>query len=427
MSAAANRSSIGVAPLAAAGSAAPYDVQKVRADFPILSRTVNGKPLVYLDNAATSQKPRAVIDAIARYYETTNANVHRGVHFLSQHATDEYESARETVRRFVNAAEPGEIIFVRGTTEGINLVAHSYGRWKLQAGDEILVTAMEHHSDIVPWQILAQEKNARLRVAPINEAGELLMDEFARLLGPRTKIVAVPHVSNALGTINPVREITRLAHEHGAIVLVDGAQAVPHIAVDVQALGADFYVFSSHKVYGPTGIGVLYGRSALLNAMPPYQSGGDMISSVTFEKTTYNKLPHKFEAGTPDIAGVIALGAAINYVNRIGIHRIAAHECELLAYATEVVSAAPHVRIVGKAKEKAGVLSFVMDDVHPHDIGTILDQEGIAIRTGHHCAQPVMARFGVPATARASFALYNTREEIEALAAALRKVREVFA
>lgn len=427
MSVAANRSSIGVAPLAPVGPATPYDVQKIRADFPILSQTVNGKPLVYLDNAATSQKPRAVIDAITRYYETTNANVHRGVHFLSQHATDEYEAARETVRRFINAAEPGEVIFVRGTTEGINLVAHSYGRSKVQADDEILVTAMEHHSDIVPWQILAQEKGAHLRVAPINEAGELLMDEFARLLGPHTKIVAVPHVSNALGTINPIREITRLAHQHGAVVLVDGAQAVPHIAVDVQALGADFYVFSSHKVYGPTGIGVLYGKSALLNAMPPYQSGGDMISSVTFEKTTYNKLPHKFEAGTPDIAGVIALGAAIDYVNRIGIDRIAAHEHELLAYATEVISAAPHVQIIGRAKEKAGVLSFVMGDVHPHDIGTILDQEGIAIRTGHHCAQPVMARFGVPATARASFALYNTRQEIEALAAALRKVREVFA
>ena len=427
MTAAANRSSLGVAPLPPHSAEAPYDLQKVRADFPILSQTVNGKPLVYLDNAATSQKPRAVIDAITRYYETTNANVHRGVHALSQRATDDYEAARETVRRFINASEPGEIIFVRGTTEGLNLVAQSYGRSALQPGDEILVTAMEHHSDIVPWQILAQEKGAQLRVAPINEAGELIVGEFQRLLGPRTKIVALPHVSNALGTINPVRELVQLAHQHNAVVVVDGAQAVPHIAVDVQALDADFYAFSSHKVYGPTGVGVLYGKAALLNAMPPYQSGGDMISSVTFEKTTYNKLPHKFEAGTPDIAGVIAFGAAIDYVNALGIDRIAAHEHDLLGYATDIIARVPHIRIVGTAKEKASVLSFVMDDVHPHDIGTILDQEGIAIRTGHHCAQPVMIRFGIPATARASFALYNTREEIDALAAALRKVREVFA
>ncbi|PWT79309.1 MAG: cysteine desulfurase CsdA, partial [Acidobacteria bacterium] len=380
-------------------STSAFDVQKIRADFPILSQVVNDKPLVYLDNAATSQKPRVVIDAVTRYYESGNANVHRGVHFLSQHATNEYEATREAVRRFMNAADASEIIFVRGTTEGINLVAQSYGRSVVQPGDEILITAMEHHSNIVPWQILSQEKGAHLRVAPINDAGELLLDEFARLLTDRTKIVALPHVSNALGTINPISEIIDLAHRHKAVVLVDGAQAAPHIAVDVEALDADFYVFSSHKMYGPTGVGVLYGKSALLNRMPPYQSGGDMISSVTFDKTLYNKLPHKFEAGTPDISGVIALGAAIDYITRLGIDRIAAHEHDLLVYATEAVCAVPGIRLVGTAKDKAAVLSFVMDDIHPHDIGTILDQQGIAIRTGHHCAQPVMERFGVPATA----------------------------
>jgi cysteine desulfurase/selenocysteine lyase len=403
------------------------DMEKIRADFPILRLTVHGKPLVYLDNAATSQKPRAVIDAITHYYEGTNANIHRAVHFLSEQATEQYEAARDNVKNFLNAAHAHEIIFVRGTTEGVNLVAHTYGRTHIQAGDEVLVTAMEHHSDIVPWQILCNEKGAKLRVAPINDKGELLMDEFANLIGPRTKLVAISHVSNALGTINPVQKIVELAHGHNVPVLVDGAQAVPHMKVDVQALDCDFYTFSGHKVYGPTGIGVLYGKSALLEAMPPYQGGGDMISSVTFEKTTYNKLPYKFEAGTPDIAGVIGLGAAITYVNGIGIDKIAAHENDLLAYATEVVSAIPGVRLIGTAKEKAGVLSFVLDGVHPHDIGTILDQEGIAIRAGHHCSQPVMDRFKIPATARASFAVYNTREEVDALVRGIKKVQEVFA
>ena len=404
-----------------------YDPQKIRANFPILYQQVNGKPLVYLDNAATTQKPRAVIDAITRYYEADNANIHRGVHYLSQHATQRYENSRETVRRFLNAAEPSEIVFVRGATEGINLIAQTLGRTRVRAGDEVLITAMEHHSNIVPWQILCEEKGAMLRVAPINDAGELILDEFARLLGPRTKIVAVPHVSNALGTINPLRQMVELAHRHNAVVVVDGAQAVPHLAVNVRALDCDFYVFSGHKLYGPTGIGVLYGKSALLNAMPPYQGGGDMILSVTFEKTTYNKIPHKFEAGTPDVSGVIGLAAAINYVNELGLDRIEAHERDLLRQATESLSTIPGIRLIGTAKEKASVLSFVMDGIHPHDIGTILDQEGIAIRTGHHCAQPVMERFGIPATARASFAFYNTREEVNALVKGIDRVREVFA
>ena len=404
-----------------------YDPQKIRANFPILFQQVNGKPLVYLDNAATTQKPRAVIDAITRYYEADNANIHRGVHYLSQHATQRYENSRETVRRFLNAAEPSEIVFVRGATEGINLIAQTLGRTRVRAGDEVLITAMEHHSNIVPWQILCEEKGAMLRVAPINDAGELILDEFARLLGPRTKIVAVPHVSNALGTINPLRQMVELAHRHNAVVVVDGAQAVPHLAVDVRALDCDFYVFSGHKLYGPTGIGVLYGKSALLNAMPPYQGGGDMILSVTFEKTTYNKIPHKFEAGTPDVSGVIGLAAAINYVNELGLDRIEAHERDLLRQATESLSTIPGLRLIGTAKEKASVLSLVMDGIHPHDIGTILDQEGIAIRTGHHCAQPVMERFGIPATARASFAFYNTREEVNALVKGIDRVREVFA
>ena len=404
-----------------------YDPQKIRANFPILYQQVNGKPLVYLDNAATTQKPRAVIDAITRYYEADNANIHRGVHYLSQHATRRYENSRETVRRFLNAAEPSEIVFVRGATEGINLIAQTLGRTRVRAGDEVLITAMEHHSNIVPWQILCEEKGAMLRVAPINDAGELILDEFARLLGPRTKIVAVPHVSNALGTINPLRQMVELAHRHNAVVVVDGAQAVPHLAVDVRELDCDFYVFSGHKLYGPTGIGVLYGKSALLNAMPPYQGGGNMILSVTFEKTTYNKIPHKFEAGTPDVSGVIGLAAAINYVNELGLDRIEAHERDLLRQATESLSTIPGIRLIGTAKEKASVLSFVMDGIHPHDIGTILDQEGIAIRTGHHCAQPVMERFGIPATARASFAFYNTREEVNALVKGIDRVREVFA
>jgi cysteine desulfurase / selenocysteine lyase len=404
-----------------------YDVERVRADFPILQKKVHGKRLVYLDNAATSQKPRQVIDAITRYYEESNANIHRGVHFLSEVATEDYEAARGTAQKFINAAHAHEIIFVRGTTEGINLVAQTFGRANVQSGDEVLITAMEHHSNIVPWQILCDEKGAKLKVAPINDAGELLLDEFAKLLGPRTKLAAVTHVSNALGTINPLREMIELAHARNVPVLVDGAQAVPHMKVDVQALDGDFYTFSGHKVYGPTGIGVLYGKSALLDAMPPYQGGGDMISSVTFAKTTYNKLPYKFEAGTPDIAGVIGLGAALTYVNGLGIENIGAHEHDLLAYATKKLSAIPGIRLIGTAREKAGVISFVIEGVHPHDIGTILDQEGIAIRTGHHCSQPIMERFGIPATARASFAAYNTREEVNALVRGIGKVREVFA
>ncbi|MGA3293902.1 MAG: cysteine desulfurase [Candidatus Acidiferrales bacterium] len=403
------------------------DVERVRADFPILQQKVHGKPLVYLDNAATSQKPRAVIEAITRYYEGTNANIHRGVHFLSEHATEEYEAGRRVAQGFLNAASPSEIIFVRGTTEGINLVAQSYGRAHIQAGDEILITDMEHHSNIVPWQILCDERSAKLRVAPINDRGELILEDFANLLGPKTKLVAVTHVSNALGTINPIRRIVEMAHGRGVPVLVDGAQAVPHLKVDVQALDCDFYAFSGHKVYGPTGIGVLYGKAALLDAMPPYQGGGDMIISVSFEKTIYNKLPYKFEAGTPDIAGVIGLGAALKYVEGLGIENIGAYENEVVSYATAAVSAIPGIRLIGTAREKASVLSFVLDNIHPHDIGTILDQEGIAIRTGHHCSQPVMKRFGIAATARASFAVYNTKDEADALVRGIEKVREVFA
>ena len=404
----------------------PFDVEGIRKDFPILHTKVHGHPLVYLDNAATSQKPRTVIDAIVRYYEGENANIHRGVHYLSQIATEEFEKARETVRAFVNAAQASEIIFTRGTTEAINLVAQTYGRAHVGAGDEVLITAMEHHSNIVPWQMLCEEKGAKLRVAPINDAGELLLEEYEKLLGPRTKVVAVAHVSNALGTINPLKRMVAMAHKRGIPVVVDGAQAVPHLAVDVQDLDADFYAFSGHKMYGPTGIGVLYGKHALLDAMPPYQGGGDMISSVTFEKTTYNKLPHKFEAGTPDMAGVAGLKAAIEYMNGIGIAKIAAHEHELLEYATEVVGALPGVRLIGTAREKAGVLSFVLDEVHPHDIGTILDQQGIAVRTGHHCAQPLMRCLGVSATARASIGIYNEPADIDALVDALLAGREVF-
>jgi cysteine desulfurase/selenocysteine lyase len=401
------------------------DIEAIRAEFPILKRTVHGKPLVYLDNAATSQKPRFVLDAIADYYEQENANIHRGVHYLSERATADYENVRGRVQRFINAEKASEIIFVRGTTEGINLVAQTYGRQNVGAGDEILITAIEHHSNIVPWQMLCAEKGAKLRVAPINDRGELLLDEFERLLSPRTKIAAITHVSNALGSVNPVKRMIEMAHRRNVPVLVDGAQAIPHMAVDVQKLGCDFYAFSGHKVYGPTGIGVLYGETRLLEAMPPYQGGGDMISSVTFERTTYNKLPYKFEAGTPDIAGVIGLGAALEYVEDIGIDAIAAHEHDLLAYATQRVSAIPGVRLIGTAAEKAGVLSFILKDIHPHDVGTILDQEGIAIRTGHHCSQPVMDRFCIPATARVSFAVYNTHHDIDALAKGIERVREV--
>jgi cysteine desulfurase/selenocysteine lyase len=404
-----------------------FDVEAARRDFPILQQQVYGHPLVYLDNAATSQKPRAVIDAISRYYESGNANIHRGVHFLSEHATEEHEAARRTVQAFLNAADKREIIFVRSATEAINLVAQSYGRKHVGAGDEVLITAMEHHSNIVPWQILCEEKDATLRVLPINERGELRLEELPKLLTPKTKLVAVTHVSNALGSINPIRKIVEMAHSLNIPVLVDGAQAVPHLKVDVQQLDVDFYVFSGHKVYGPTGIGVLYGKRALLEAMPPYQGGGDMIRSVTFEKTIYNDLPYKFEAGTPNIGGAIGLGVAIDYVTRLGIDNVAAHEHELLVYGTEALTAIPGIRLIGTAADKAAVISFVMEGIHPHDIGTILDREGIAIRTGHHCAQPVMQCFGVPATARASFALYNTRQEIDVLVKGIQKVKEIFA
>ena len=403
------------------------DVERVRRDFPILNQKVRGKALVYLDNAATSQKPQVVLDTIMRYYESTNANIHRGVHFLSEHATEEHESARRTVQQFVNASQPEEIVFVRGTTEAINLVAQTYGRAHVGAGDEVLITAMEHHSNIVPWQILCEQQGAGLRVAPINDHGELLVDEFEKLLSPRTKIVGVTHVSNALGTINPIREIVEIAHRQNIPVLVDGAQAVPHIKVDIQSLGCDFYAFSSHKMYGPMGIGVLYGKFALLDAMPPYQGGGDMIRSVTFEKTLYNQLPYKFEAGTPDVAGAIGSAAAINYLSSLGMKNVGDYEHHLLSYAAEALSQVPGVRLIGTAKEKAGVVSFVLDGVHPHDVGTILDQEGIAVRTGHHCAQPLMQRFGVPATVRASFAVYNTEAEVDTLVEGIQKVREVFA
>ena len=402
------------------------DVNAVRVDFPILGRRVHGKPLVYLDNAATTQKPQAVIDRLVRYYCEENANVHRGVHALSAEATDAYDAARERVRRFLNAAEVREVVFVRGATEAINLVAATFGRAHVQAGDDIVVSEMEHHSNIVPWQMLCEEKGARLRVIPITDAGELRLDEYERLLGARTRIVAVTHVSNALGTINPVDQIVRLAHDRGIAVLIDGAQAVAHMPVDVQAIGCDFYVFSGHKVFGPTGIGVLYGRAPLLDSMPPYQGGGDMIRSVTFERTLYNEVPYKFEAGTPNIAGAVGLATALDYVSAAGLDRVAAEEHELLGYGTSALSEIPGLRLTGTAPRKAGILSFVMDDVHPHDIGTILDRDGVAIRAGHHCCQPLMARLGVPATVRASLALYNTREDIDALVAALRRVREVF-
>ncbi len=402
------------------------DVEKVRADFPVLHQTVNGKPLVYLDNASTSQKPQAVIDSLVQYYSADNSNVHRGVHTLSQRATDHYEEARTKVRNFLNAESDHEIIYVRGTTEGINLVAHSFGRQNIGEGDEIIVTAMEHHSNIVPWQILCQEKGAYLKVIPINDHGELLMNEYEKLLSPRTKLVSIVHQSNALGTINPAKEIIDMAHSRGVPVLLDGAQSVQHVPVDVRGLGCDFFAFSGHKLYGPTGIGVLYGRAELLDSMPPYQGGGEMIKSVTFEKTIYNDLPHKFEAGTPDIAGAIGLGAAIDYVSNLGMENIQAYEHELLEYGTERLSSIEGLSIIGTAKEKGAVLSFVMEGIHPHDIGTILDMEGIAVRTGHHCAQPVMDRFEIPATARASLGLYNTKEEIDALVKGIDRAIEVF-
>ena len=403
-----------------------FDVARIREDFPVLHQMVNGKPLVYLDNAATTQKPQAVIDALVRYYSADNSNVHRGVHTLSQRATEDYDSGRSKARQFLNAASDEEIIFVKGTTDGINLVAHSYARQHLGEGDEIIISTMEHHSNIIPWQVLCQEKGAHLRVIPISDAGELLMDEYESLLSSRTKLVAITHVSNVLGTVNPIKQIVEMAHSQGVPLLVDGAQATPHMPVDVQKLGCDFYVFSGHKIYGPTGIGVLYGKVELLEAMPPYQLGSDMIKSVTFERTVYNDLPYKFEAGTPNIAGVIGMGAAIDYLTEIGMDRIDNYEHGLLEYGTECLSGIDGVKIVGNAPGKASVLSFVMDCAHPHDIGTILDTEGVAIRTGHHCAQPLMNRYGVPATARASLSFYNTRDEVDLLVKAIDRVIEVF-
>lgn len=404
-----------------------HDLQALswRTDFPLLRTQVHGKPLVYLDNAATTQKPLAVIEAETRYYRDYNANVHRGIHTLSQWATDAFEAARAKVQRLINAHSASEIIFVRGTTEAINLVAQSYGRSNLRADDEIILSQMEHHSNIVPWQMLCQQTGARLRIVPINDMGELEMDAFDSLLNERTRLVSVTHVSNALGTINPVKRIIEHAHARNVPVLLDGAQAVAHLPVDVQALDCDFYAFSGHKLYGPTGVGVLYGKTALLDAMPPYQGGGDMIRSVSFEGTTYNALPYKFEAGTPNIAGVIGLGAAVDYVTGMNFEVLIEHEQALLAYATPLLSGIPGLRIIGTAREKTGILSFVLEGMHPHDIGTVLDHEGVAIRTGHHCTMPLMERFGIPGTARASFALYSTRREVDVLVAAIYKAKEV--
>ena len=406
--------------------AGTFDVERIRQDFPILRRQIRGRPLVYLDNAATTQKPQAVLDALTEYYTSSNANVHRGVHLLSELATEAHEAARERVRAFLNARSTREIVFTRNSTESINLVAQAFGRWRVGAGDEVVISAMEHHSNIVPWQLMCEERGATLRVAPIDDAGELMLDALGELLGPKTRILAVTHMSNALGTINPVREIVAMAQAAKVPVLVDGSQAAYHLPVDVQALGCDFYVATGHKLYGPTGIGVLYGREAMLEAMPPFLGGGDMIRSVTFERSTWNDLPYKFEAGTPDIAGAVGLHAALDYLEAAGLDRVAAHEQQILAYATEALLALPGTRIVGTARRKASILSFVLEGVHPHDIGTIVDQEGVAIRTGHHCAQPVMERFGVPATARASFAMYNTRDEVDSFIRALERVRSIF-
>ena len=403
-----------------------YDLKKAIQDFPILDQSINGHPLVYLDNAASTQKPDSVINTLSEVYRKDYANVHRGVHTLSQRATDRFENAREKVRQFIHAQHAHEVIFVRGATEAINLVAQSFARPRLQPGDEILITAMEHHSNIVPWQMVAESTGAQLRVAPMSHEGELLMDAFIQLLGPRTRLVSVSHMSNALGTINPVRDLIREAHDRGIPVLLDGAQAAPHLAVDVMALDCDFYAFSGHKLYGPSGIGVLYGKEALLKAMPPYQGGGDMIRQVTFEGSTYNDLPYKFEAGTPSIADAVGLGAAIDYIENLGIDAIAAHEEALLAYATEEALKIPGLRIIGTAAEKGAILSFTLDRIHPHDIGTLLDQLGIAIRAGHHCAMPVMDFYQVPATARASFALYNTEEDVNTLMGGLREVIRLF-
>ena len=416
----------GNVPGSSAGALTAEDVARIRRDFPVLDQLVNGNPLVYLDNAATTQKPRSVIDAISNYYLHNNSNVHRGVHTLSQRATDDYEVGREAVRRFINAPDASEIIYVRNTTEGLNLVASSYGRKFFKAGDEVIITGMEHHSNIVPWQILGKEIGIRLRVIPFNDQGELLMDEYESMLNERTRLVSVVHQSNALGTINPVSAIIELAHARGVPVMLDAAQSIPHLPVDVQALDADFLTFSGHKMYGPTGIGVLWGRADLLNEMPPYQSGGEMIRSVTFEETVYNVIPHKFEAGTPDIAGAIGLGAAVEYLEAIGMERIAAYEQSLMRYGAERLSEIEGVRLIGTAENRGGVLSFFMEAAHAHDIGTILDSQGIAVRTGHHCAQPVMARYEIPATVRASLSFYNTTEEIDSLIKGIDRVIEVF-
>ena len=407
-------------------SFAPLDIEAIRADFPIFGEEIYGKPLVFLDSAASAQKPRAVIDRVRDLYETGYANIHRGVYKFSQEATEAYESTRETVRGFINARSPKEIVFLRGATEGINLVAQSYGRSFLEAGDEILLTTIEHHSNIVPWQLLAEEKGLIIKVAPVTDEGELDLEGFKALLSERTKIAAFLHVSNAIGTVMPVAEMIAAARDAGAKVLIDGCQAVPHMPVDVQALDADFYVFSGHKLYGPTGIGVLYGKEALLDAMPPWQGGGDMIEHVTFERTTYNELPQKFEAGTPNIAGGIGLKPAIEYVAALGLERIAAHEADLLAYADSRLRDFNDIRIVGQATHKAAIVSMVMEGCHPHDMGTILDREGIAVRAGHHCAQPTMERFGIPGTARASFGLYNSRADVDALIRGLEKVKSIF-
>jgi len=406
--------------------AGALDVDRIRADFPILQVRINDKPLAYLDNAASSQMPKQVIDRLVRYQTSEHANIHRAVHTLSERATAEYEGGRRKIQRFINAKEEREVIFTRGTTDSVNLVMHGYGRAFLGDGDEIIVSQLEHHSNIVPWQMLCEEKGARLRVIPCNDAGELLLDDYAKLFNANTRFVAITHVSNALGTINPVKDMIATAHRHGVPVLVDGAQAVPHMKVDVQDLDCDFYAFSGHKMCGPTGIGVLYGKAQLLAKMKPFEGGGDMILSVTFEKTTYNAIPYKFEAGTPPIAAAIGLGATVDYLENVGLDGIAAHEHELLTYATAALIQLKGVRIVGTARNKAGVLSFTLQGVHPHDVGTILNEDGVAVRTGHHCAQPVMQRFGVPATVRASFYLYNTFAEVDALVAGIRRVQKIF-
>ena len=405
---------------------AGIDAERLRADFPILRVRVNGKPLVYLDSAASSQMPQPVLDRWIRYQTTQHSNIHRAVHYLSETATAEYEAARRKLQAFVNARDESEVIFTSGTTDAINLVAHGYGRRFIGEGDEIVLTTLEHHANIVPWQMVAQERGARIRVVPVNDRGELLIDEYLKLLGSRTRLVGVTHVSNALGTVNPVREMIAAAHDKGIPVLVDGAQAVPHMKVDVQALDCDFYAFSGHKMFGPTGIGVLYGKADWLEKMQPFKGGGDMILSVTFEKTTYNTIPFKFEAGTPPIAAAITLGAAVDYVNGIGMAEIQGHDTDIVDYATREINGIPGVRIIGTAEKKAGVISFVIDGVHPHDVGTLLNDEGVAVRTGHHCAQPVMQRYGIPATSRASFAVYNTPDEVDALVAGIRKVQKVF-